>query len=36
MGIEFVELNKAVIRMRTYLAVLHARLRRFRTAIDGR
>ena len=33
---EIVEMNKTVVRMKTYLAVLHARIRRFRAAIDGR
>lgn len=33
---EIVDMNKTAIRMKTLLAVLHERIRRFRAAIDGR
>jgi len=33
---EIVELNKNQLRMRAYLAVLDGRIRKLRTAIDGR
>jgi flagellar basal-body rod protein FlgB len=33
---EIGQLNKNAIRMRLYLGVLHARIRRLRTAIEGR